>query len=94
MVFLVPDLEDYTSGVRGFLFPFAETAPGPLLRTTDDVVAQLRDVPTLAATWAGRTADFDARMNPHQDGRAASRFVDTLEELGAFADAGGGPAVR
>ena len=33
-------------------------------------------------------------MNPYQDGHAASRFVDTLEELGAFADAGGGPAVR
>ena len=46
MVFLVPDLEDYTGGVRGFLFPFTDTAPGPLVRTTDEVVAQVRDVPS------------------------------------------------
>lgn len=87
MVFLVPDLEDYTSGVRGFLFPFTESAPGPLVRTTDEVVGLVRDVPALAAAWAGEIADFDTRMNPYQDGQAASRFVDALERLGAFADA-------
>jgi len=94
MVFLVPDLEDYTTGVRGFLFPFAETAPGPMVRTTDEVVAEVRDVPTLAATWAGRVADLDTRMNPYQDGQAASRFVDVLEQQGAFADARGTRRVR
>ena len=87
MVFLVPDLEDYTSGVRGFLFPFEETAPGPLVRTTDEVVAHMRDVPSLASRWAGRIADFDARVNPFQDGHAASRFLDALEHVGAFGDA-------
>jgi CDP-glycerol glycerophosphotransferase len=94
MVFLVPDLEDYTSGVRGFLFPFAETAPGPLVSTTDEVVAQVRDVPALAAAWVGRIADLDARMNPFQDGQAASRFVDAIEQLGAFADVGTRREVR
>jgi CDP-glycerol glycerophosphotransferase (TagB/SpsB family) len=94
MVFLVPDLVDYTSGVRGFLFPFAETAPGPLVASTEEVVAQVRDVPSLAATWAGRIADFDARMNPYQDGQATSRFVDALERVGAFADAETHPEVR
>ena len=68
-------------GVRGFLFPFEETAPGPLVRTTDEVVAQVRDVPALAATWAGRIADFDARINPYQDGRAAERMLDAILTL-------------
>ncbi len=63
MVFLVPDLEDYTAGVRGFLFPFEETAPGPLVVTTDEVVAQVRDVPRSPRHWAGSDA-FDARFNP------------------------------
>ena len=78
MVFLVPDLEDYTSGVRGFLFPFTETAPGPLVRTTDEVVAQVRDVPALAAVWADRVKAFDAQVNPWQDGHAAERLVDRI----------------
>jgi CDP-glycerol glycerophosphotransferase len=79
MVFLVPDLDDYTGGVRGFLFPFADTAPGPLVATTAEVVAQVRDVPALAAAWADRVRAFDERFNPWQDGHAASRFVDVLQ---------------
>ena len=35
MLFLVPDLATYTGGVRGFLYPFEESAPGPLLDTAD-----------------------------------------------------------
>lgn len=81
MVFLVPDLEDYTTGVRGFLLPFEETAPGPLVRSTDEVVAQISDIETLTADWGGRVREFDARFNPWQDGRAASRLVDMVEEL-------------
>ena len=84
MVFLVPDLADYTGGVRGFLFPFTDTAPGPLVGTTDEVVAEVRDVPALTAAWADRVRAFDEQFNPWQDGRAASRFVDVLErELAA-----------
>ncbi len=83
MVFLVPDLEDYTAGVRGFLFPFTDTAPGPWVSTSDEVVAQVRDVRALAATWAGRVRAFDERFNPWQDGQASARFVDAVErELG------------
>jgi CDP-glycerol glycerophosphotransferase (TagB/SpsB family) len=90
MVFLVPDLEHYTSGVRGFLFPFTDSAPGPLVRTTAEVVSQVRDVPGLATAWAGRIADFNARYNPWQDGSATVRFVDLLEQQLATADAGAG----
>ena len=32
MVFLVPDLKHYT-GARGFLYDFADSAPGPLVDT-------------------------------------------------------------
>ncbi len=81
MVFLVPDLADYTAGVRGFLFPFAETAPGPLVATTDEVVAQVRDVAALSATWSERVRAFDQRFNPHQDGRAAARMLDAILRL-------------
>ena len=81
MVFLVPDLADYTAGVRGFLFPFTETAPGPLVRTTDEVVAQVRDVPVLATSWSDRVRAFDAQFNPWQDGHAAERMVDAILAL-------------
>ncbi len=81
MVFLVPDLEDYTGGVRGFLFPFTDTAPGPWVGTTEEVVAQVRDVGALAAQWAVRVRAFGERFNPWQDDRAAARMVDHIERL-------------
>jgi CDP-glycerol glycerophosphotransferase len=81
MVFLVPDLADYTSGVRGFLFPFEETAPGPLVDTTDQVVSHVRDVAALSAAWGERVRQFDLRFNPHQDGRAAARMLDSILAL-------------
>jgi CDP-glycerol glycerophosphotransferase len=81
VVFLVPDLDDYTSGVRGFLFPFADTAPGPLVATTDEVVDAVRDVAALSATWGDRVRAFDATYNPDQDGHASERMLDAILRL-------------
>jgi CDP-glycerol glycerophosphotransferase (TagB/SpsB family) len=93
MVFLVPDLDEYTEGVRGFLLPFRETTPGPLVQTTAEVVSHVRDVPRLSSAWADRIAEFNARFNPWQDGHAAARFVDLLEQRLGSADGGAGREV-
>jgi CDP-glycerol glycerophosphotransferase (TagB/SpsB family) len=78
MVFLVPDLADYTAGVRGFLFPFEDTAPGPLVSTSEEVVAHVRDVRRLRAEWEARVRAFDAAYNPYQDGQASARMLDAI----------------
>jgi CDP-glycerol glycerophosphotransferase (TagB/SpsB family) len=74
MVFCVPDLEEYSGG-RGFLYDFLETAPGPPVRTTEEVVACLRDLPGLEAEYAEARRVFHERFNAHQDGHAAERVV-------------------
>jgi CDP-glycerol glycerophosphotransferase len=74
MLFLVPDLDRYRGG-RGFLFPFEESAPGPLLSDTDEVVAALLDLPAVAARHAEDYAAFHRRFNYLQDGRAAQRVA-------------------
>ena len=40
MVFFTYDLERYRDHVRGFYFDFGAEAPGPLLRTSEEVVAR------------------------------------------------------
>jgi CDP-glycerol glycerophosphotransferase len=75
MIFLVPDLATYTGGVRGFLYDFRDTAPGPLADTADEVVARLRDLPGLRRDYAAEQARFHAKYNYLQDGRAAERVV-------------------
>jgi CDP-glycerol glycerophosphotransferase (TagB/SpsB family) len=75
MVFLVPDLDDYESRTRGFLWDFGETAPGPWVRDTTEVVTQLRDLDALARRLAAPLAEFNARYNSLNDGHAAERVV-------------------
>jgi len=76
MLFLVPDLELYTGGGRGFLFDYTESAPGPLLEDTDQVVAALRDLDAVRRQHDEAYAEFDRRFNGHHDGHAAARLVD------------------
>jgi CDP-glycerol glycerophosphotransferase (TagB/SpsB family) len=87
MVFCVPDLEEYAGG-RGFLYDFLESAPGPRVRTTEEVVACLRDLPALDAEYAESRRAFHERFNAHQDGHAAERVVRAF--FGADSDARGG----
>jgi CDP-glycerol glycerophosphotransferase (TagB/SpsB family) len=75
MVFLVPDLDDYGSRTRGFLWDFGETAPGPWVRDTAGVVDQLRDLDSLTTRWGPAIADFNSRYNSLNDGAAAKRVV-------------------
>jgi CDP-glycerol glycerophosphotransferase (TagB/SpsB family) len=79
MVFLVPDLEEYAGASRGFLYSFTDSAPGPLLSTTDEVVDALRDLTALSTTHAAALVRFNATYNSHMDGQAAKRVVDALD---------------
>jgi CDP-glycerol glycerophosphotransferase len=78
MVFLVPDLDLYGSKARGWLFDYEPTAPGPLVSTTAEVVAALRDLPALSARYAEARARFHQDYLDLEDGRASARLVDTV----------------
>lgn len=78
MVFLVPDLADYTGGIRGFLFDYTDTAPGPLLETADQVVEALSDLDGLQAEYGARIADFNKLYQYTQDGKATERVVEAF----------------
>lgn len=80
MVFLVPDLADYAGGVRGFLYDFAESAPGPLLDTTTEVVEALRDLDGLRQRYAADYAAFQTRFNQRMDGTSTHRVVSAFFE--------------
>jgi CDP-glycerol glycerophosphotransferase len=76
MVFLVPDLEDYATTKRGFLHDFEPTAPGPLARTSAEVIAALRHLDRLRKEHRAAYERFNATYNRFQDGHAAERAVE------------------
>jgi CDP-glycerol glycerophosphotransferase len=75
MLFLVPDLDTYSASVRGFLFPFASSAPGPLLDTAEQVIDALRDLERVHARHASARDSFHAEFNSLQDGHSAEAVV-------------------
>ncbi|MFT4010306.1 MAG: CDP-glycerol glycerophosphotransferase family protein [Nocardioidaceae bacterium] len=85
MIFLVPDLDAYTTGVRGFLFDYRETAPGPLLATTGEVVAALQDLEKVRRDYAGQYAAMHAKYNYCMDGRSTQRVAETFMSMPADA---------
>ena len=81
MYFLVPDLEHYRGKLRGFYFDLPAHAPGPLLRTQDELVSALDDVSAVAAHAAAYVA-WQAQFNGRDDGSAARRVVDRILDHG------------
>ena len=77
MLFLVPDLEEYAGRTRGLYLDLAEIAPGPLLDSTDDVIAALTGTVGAATPHQGYAA-FRERFAPWDDGAAAERVVHAV----------------
>ncbi len=78
MVFFVPDLDEYEGNLRGFLFDFEESAPGPLIRDASHVAPLVRNPAALRDEFAGAIASFNRRFNAQHDGHAAERVVDAM----------------
>jgi CDP-glycerol glycerophosphotransferase len=77
-LFFTYDLEDYADRLRGFYFDFAPIAPGPLLRTSDELLGALADLPRVTADYAERYAAFRETFCHLEDGHATDRVVERL----------------
>jgi CDP-glycerol glycerophosphotransferase len=78
MLFFTYDLDSYRDQVRGLYLDLAEQAPGPLLRTTDELAAALDDIDGVRTAYAERYSEFVSRFCEFDDGHAAARVVDRV----------------
>lgn len=69
------DLDEYRDDVRGFYLDLETEGPGPLVRTTLQLVEAVRDLDTLRARGADRLAAWRERFCALEDGHAAERVV-------------------
>lgn len=75
MIFYVYDIENYRDTLRGFYFDFEAQAPGPLVKTTEDVIRHIQH-PDPASQ-----ANFDAFYQKFcylEDGEASKRVVEKV----------------
>ncbi|MGO9161511.1 MAG: CDP-glycerol glycerophosphotransferase family protein [Streptosporangiaceae bacterium] len=78
MVFFTYDLESYRDNLRGFCFDFESEAPGPLLATTGEVAAAIRDIGAVGDQYRGAYSAFAAKFCPLDDGKAGARACDRI----------------
>jgi CDP-glycerol glycerophosphotransferase len=82
MLFFTYDLEHYRDTLRGFYFDFERDAPGPLIRTSRELVTALRDIDTVAEEYRDRFDRFQRLFCDLDDGHATARVVDRMLEQG------------
>ncbi|CAL9453698.1 bifunctional glycosyltransferase/CDP-glycerol:glycerophosphate glycerophosphotransferase [Streptomyces sp. enrichment culture] len=80
MLFFTYDLEHYRDKLRGFYFDFEKDAPGPLIRTSEELVSALCDIDKVSADYADRYQRFHELFCDLDDGHAAARVVDRMLE--------------
>jgi CDP-glycerol glycerophosphotransferase len=78
IVFFTPDLEHYRDEVRGLNIDLEARAPGPVLRTTEEVIAALRDPDALHSMHRDRYDAFVASFCALADGHASDRVIDRV----------------
>ena len=78
MVFFAYDYDDYVHSERGVYFELAEKAPGPLVRTGDELIQALASVDSWGREYADRYESFVNEFGEYDTGSAARQVVDRV----------------
>lgn len=78
MLFYVYDLEEYRDVIRGFYLEFTEEAPGPLLKSEDDLFNALQNLNKIEADYQEQLNKFRQKFCEFDDGKASAKIVQVL----------------
>lgn len=78
MIFYVYDIEDYRERLRGFYFDFEQNAPGPLVKTTEEVVHEIRHLEQNHFQLPDNYKEFYDKFCLWEDGNASKRVVEEI----------------
>lgn len=78
ILFYVYDLEKYRDTLHGFYFDMTTGCPGPMLRTTADVVNALQNLDDITFEYKEIYDEFYEKFCSLDDGNASKRVVDIL----------------
>ncbi|WP_106496186.1 CDP-glycerol glycerophosphotransferase family protein [Lentibacillus sp. Marseille-P4043] len=76
MMFFVYDIDDYRDNLRGFYFDFEQKAPGPLVKTTEEIIAEIAKLEENGFQPSANYDKFYERFCYLEDGNASKRVVD------------------
>ncbi|MFC1436884.1 CDP-glycerol glycerophosphotransferase family protein [Streptacidiphilus sp. N1-10] len=74
------DLEHYRDNLRGFSFDYQNQAPGPILRTSTELIHALQDIHAATQPHQEAYTAYQQAYSPWDDGKATTRVIDALLE--------------
>ena len=78
MLFFVYDIEEYRDKLRGFYFDFEDKAPGPLLKSTEEIINEVKKIEETGFVPTETTKEFYKKFCSLEDGLATKRVVDQV----------------
>ncbi|WP_258036509.1 bifunctional glycosyltransferase family 2 protein/CDP-glycerol:glycerophosphate glycerophosphotransferase [Streptomyces sp. SM10] len=82
ILFFTYDLDHYRDTLRGFYFDFEQSAPGPLLFESAELISAIEDVDRIQEGYADRYAWFQEEFCDLDDGYAAARLAEHILAAG------------
>ncbi|MET9297065.1 bifunctional glycosyltransferase family 2 protein/CDP-glycerol:glycerophosphate glycerophosphotransferase [Streptomyces sp. NPDC003077] len=81
MLFFTYDLEHYRDTLRGFYFDFEKDAPGPLIRTSEELIDAIADIDAVSARYQEQYDRFHHNFCDLDDGHASARVADLMFDM-------------
>src|SRR5690625_2144503 len=78
MLFFTFDLQTYRDDVRDFYMDFESEAPGPLLKTTDEIIHHINNIEATIIQYQEKQEQFYKNYCYLEDGNATKRATDAL----------------
>jgi CDP-glycerol glycerophosphotransferase len=79
MLFFTYDLENYKDNLRGFYFNFLEEAPGPVVRTTEELIDSILHY--TEDTYRDKCEAFYKKYNHADNGKASEAVVELIQNI-------------
>lgn len=79
ILYFTYDLEKYENVLRGFYLDIHTEVPGPLLKTSDEVIDSIVNIEALKEEYADKYDEFYERFCSIEDGNASKRIVDEIK---------------
>lgn len=78
ILFFTYDLEKYRDTLRGFYLDFENDAPGPLVKTTDEIIDSIQNIESVKVAYHAKYDSFYEKFCRWEDGNATERVVKRI----------------
>ena len=78
ILFYTYDIDKYRDQLRGFYLDMNTELPGPLLKTTEEVIHKIKNINELNNDYASQYKEFYNRFCEWDDGKASEKTVKTV----------------